>query len=38
MQADFPSVQMFGIKTPLVKPGDNISEIIIHHLEKQGTQ
>lgn len=38
MQADFPSLQMFGIKTPLVKPGDNISEIIMDSLEKQGMQ
>lgn len=35
MQADFPSLQMFGIKTPLIKPGDNITEIILSSLEKQ---
>ncbi|MDY0385520.1 MAG: coenzyme F420-0:L-glutamate ligase [Methanolobus sp.] len=38
MQANFPSLQMFGIKTPLVKPGDNISKIIMESLEKQEMQ
>lgn len=38
MQADFPSLQMFGIKTPLINPGDNISEIIMDSLGKQGMQ
>lgn len=38
MQADFPSLQMVGIKTPLINPGDNISEIILNSLENQGMQ
>jgi F420-0:gamma-glutamyl ligase len=38
MQADFPSLQMFGIKTPLIRPGDNIADIIMNSLEKQGMQ
>jgi len=36
MHSGFPSLQMFGIKTPLIEPGDNISEIILNSLEKQG--
>lgn len=36
MQTDYPSLQMFGIKTPLIRPGDNIAEVIIDSLEKQG--
>lgn len=35
-EPSFPSLQMFGIKTPLIKPGDNIAEKIIDSLEKQG--
>jgi coenzyme F420-0:L-glutamate ligase len=35
-EPSFPSLQMFGIKTPLIKPGDNIAEIIINSLENQG--
>lgn len=38
MEAAFPALQMFGIKTPLIKPGDNIAEVIICSLEKQGLQ
>lgn len=38
MQADFPSLRMYGIKTPLIKPGDNISEIILDSLNKQQMQ
>jgi coenzyme F420-0:L-glutamate ligase len=29
---------MIGIKTPLIKPGDNIAEVIADSLEKQGLQ
>ena len=38
MQAAFPSLNMFGIKTPLIKQGDNIAEVIADSLEKQGLQ
>ncbi|WP_292462755.1 coenzyme F420-0:L-glutamate ligase [Methanolobus sp.] len=38
MKADFPSLQMYGIKTPLIKPGDNIAEIIADSLKRQGLQ
>ncbi|MBN2109624.1 MAG: coenzyme F420-0:L-glutamate ligase [Methanosarcinaceae archaeon] len=38
MRADPPSLQMFGIKTPLIRPGDDIAKIIIESLEKQGMQ
>ena len=38
MQAAYPSLQMFGIKTPLIRPGDNIAEIITWSLEKQGME
>ncbi|MDG6244523.1 MAG: coenzyme F420-0:L-glutamate ligase [Methanolobus sp.] len=31
-----PSLQMFGIKTPLIEPGDNIVQIMIDAMEKQG--
>lgn len=36
MEAAFPALQMFGIKTPLIIPGDNIAEVIAESLEKQG--
>ncbi|WP_406656084.1 coenzyme F420-0:L-glutamate ligase [Methanolobus sp. ZRKC2] len=36
MQTDHPSLQMLGIKTPLIKPGDNIADVIIDSLGKQG--
>jgi coenzyme F420-0:L-glutamate ligase len=35
-EPSFPSLQMFGIKTPIIRPGNNIAEIIIDSLEKQG--
>ncbi len=38
MQAYFPSLQMFGIRTPTIKPGDSISRILIDSLEEQGMQ
>jgi len=38
MQASFPSLDMIGIKTPLINPGDNIAEVIADSLEKQGLQ
>ncbi|AFV24020.1 F420-dependent oxidoreductase [Methanolobus psychrophilus R15] len=38
MKADYPSLQMYGIKTPLIKPGDNIAEVIADSLKRQGLQ
>ncbi|WP_094228444.1 coenzyme F420-0:L-glutamate ligase [Methanolobus psychrotolerans] len=38
MHADFPSLQMFGIKTPLIKPGDNIAHVLIKSLARQNMQ
>ncbi len=38
MPADHLSLQMFGIRTPLIMPGDNIAQIIMDSLEKQGLQ
>ncbi|SFM50765.1 coenzyme F420-0:L-glutamate ligase [Methanolobus profundi] len=38
MQEKPPSLQMFGIRTPLIEPGDNIAKIIIDSLEEQGMQ
>jgi coenzyme F420-0:L-glutamate ligase len=36
MPADHLSMQMFGIRTPLITPGDNIAQIITDSLERQG--
>jgi len=38
MPANQPFLQMLGIKTPLIMPGDNIAELIADSLEKQGLQ
>ena len=35
MSVDYPSLQMFGIKTPLITPGDNITDIIIEASTKK---
>ena len=36
MQATPPSLQMFGIRTPIIRSGDNIAKVIIDSLEEQG--
>jgi coenzyme F420-0:L-glutamate ligase/coenzyme F420-1:gamma-L-glutamate ligase len=36
MQNKFPSLQMFGIKTPLIKPGDNIAKVILTAMKDNG--
>jgi len=36
MQKELTSLQMFGIKTPLIKPGDNIANIILDAMEENG--
>ncbi|WP_340819865.1 coenzyme F420-0:L-glutamate ligase [Methanolobus sp. WCC4] len=38
MQTSTPSLQMFGIRTPIIKPGDNIASIIIASLKEQGME
>ncbi|TGC07385.1 coenzyme F420-0:L-glutamate ligase [Methanolobus halotolerans] len=38
MQVVHPSLRMFGIRTPLIRPGDNIVDILIDALEKQGVE
>lgn len=37
-EPSLPFLQMFGVKTPIIKPGDNIAEVIIDSLEKQGLE
>lgn len=36
MQTDHSSLQIFGIKTPLIRPGDDIAEILISSVENSG--
>ncbi len=36
MEADIPSLQMIGIKTPLICPGDCLAEIIIDSVHEHG--
>ncbi|MDW7733068.1 MAG: coenzyme F420-0:L-glutamate ligase [Methanolobus sp.] len=38
MQTGHLSLQMFGIRTPLIRPGGDIVEVIIDSLRKQGIQ
>ncbi|MGP8320333.1 MAG: coenzyme F420-0:L-glutamate ligase [Methanosarcinaceae archaeon] len=38
MDNSFPSMQMYGIRTALIKPGDDIVEIISEALESAGIQ
>lgn len=36
MQDNVPSLQMFGIRTPLIRPGDNIAQVILDSMEESG--
>ncbi len=38
MQDGFPSLQMYGIRTPLIRPGDNIAQVLLDSLKRQGLQ
>ena len=38
MQENAPSLQMFGIRTPLIKPGDDIAQVILDSMDNSGLE